>query len=218
MSHAAQLTAPADSLEHVVLYDVSWESYEKLLEAFEERRFPHTYADGTLEIMTISHEHEWLKKILARFIENLSMELKVRITSSGSTTLRRELKKRGLEPDESYYVANYSAVRGLKRINLNRHPPPDLIVEIDVTHKSLDRLEPYAKLGVPEIWQHSEKGIRFLKRASESSYRVVKRSVSFPPVSSDEIQRFLNLADELDEFDLVNAFVDWARRLPQTNN
>jgi Uma2 family endonuclease len=218
MSQAAQLIDSTEPLEHVVMYDVSWETYEKLLEAFEERRFPHTYVDGTLEITTISHEHEWLKKILARFIENLSMELKVRITSSGSTTLRRELKKRGLEPDESYYIANYAVVRGLKRINLNRHPPPDLIVEIDVTHKSLDRLEPYAKLGVPEIWQHSDKGIRFLKRISESSYRVVKRSVFFPGVGSDDIQRFLNLAEELDEFDLVNTFVDWARGLAQANN
>ena len=215
MSQAAQLTAPAESLEHVVLYDVSWDSYEKLLEAFEERRFPHTYVDGTLEIMTISYEHEWIKKILARFIENLSLELNVRITSSGSTTFRRQLKKRGLEPDESYYIANYAAVRGLKRIDLNRHPPPDLVVEIDVTHKSLDRLEPYAKLGVPEIWQHSKKGIRFLKRVSASSYRIVKRSVSFPDVNSDDIQRFLGLADELDELDLVRAFIRWARGLVQ---
>jgi Uma2 family endonuclease len=207
-----------EALEHVVFYDVSWTAYEKILEAFEERRLPHTYVDGTLELMTISHEHEWTNAILGRFIENLSIELKVRITSSGSTTLRRQLKQRGLEPDKSYYIANYAAVRGLKRINLNRHPPPDLVVEVDVTHKSLDRLEPYARLGVPEIWQHGSKGIRFLKRVSESSYRVVKRSVSFPVIGSDDIQRFLNLAGELDEFDLVNAFVEWARRLNQANN
>jgi Uma2 family endonuclease len=212
------MIAMAEPLEHIVLNDVSWDAYEKILEAFEERRLPHTYVDGTLEIMTISHEHEWLKKILARFIENLSIELKVRITSSGSATLRRELKKRGLEPDESYYIANYAVVRGLKRIDLKRHPAPDLVVEIDVTHKSLDRLEPYARLGIPEIWQHSDKGIRFLKRVTEASYRVVKRSVSFPAISSDDIQRFLNSANELDEFDLVNAFVEWARRLAQPNN
>ena len=75
------------------------------------------------------------------------------MTSAGSATLKRQLKDRGLEPDESYYIANYAAVRNLKRINLNRHPPPDLVVEVDVANKSLDRLEPYAKLGVPEIWQ-----------------------------------------------------------------
>jgi Uma2 family endonuclease len=155
--------------EHIVLYDVSWRAYTRILEAMGNRRLRHTYADGELEIITLSPEHEWTKKIIARFIENLSIELKVRITSSGSTTLRRELKARGLEPDESYYIANYAAIRGLKRINLNRHPPPDLVVEIDVTNKSKDRLEPYAQLGVPELWQHDDHGIRFLKRTSDRS-------------------------------------------------
>jgi len=196
-----------------LIHDLSWEDYEQILKIFDERRFPHTYADGVLEIMTLSQEHEWTKKILARFIENLSIQLQVRITSSGSTTLKRELKQRGLEPDESYYVANYSAVRGLKRINLDRHPPPDLVVEVDVTSKSLTRLEPYARLGVSEIWQHETKGIRFLKRISDSAYRVVKHSLAFPPVTSEDIQRFLAMQDRLDEFDLVNEFIEWARAL-----
>jgi Uma2 family endonuclease len=202
--------------EHIVLYDVSWRAYTRILEAMGNRRLRHTYADGELEIMTLSPEREWTKKIIARFIENLSIELKVRITSAGSTTLKRELKLRALEPDESYYVANYAAIRGLKRINLNRHPPPDLVVEIDVTNKSKDRLEPYAKLGVPELWQHDDKGVRFLKRISETGYRPVKRSLAFPRVSSDDIQRFLNLQTKLDEFDLINQFIAWAKTLTTT--
>lgn len=196
-----------------LIENLSWDDYEQLLKVFDDRRFPHTYADGVLEIMTLSQEHEWTKKILARFIENLSVELKVRITSSGSTTLKRQLKDRGLEPDESYYVANYAVVRGLKRINLNRHPPPDLVVEVDVTNKSLDRLEPYAKLGVPEIWQHDDKGVRFLRRASDTTYRAAKHSLAFPAVGSIDIKRFLDLQERLDEFDLINEFIAWARTL-----
>ncbi len=203
----------AETIEHVVLYDVSWRAYTRILEAMGGRRFRHTYADGELEIMTLSPEHEWIKKILARFIENLSIELHVRITSAGSTTLKRELKQRGLEPDESYYIANFAAVRGLKRINLNRHPPPDLVVEIDVTSKSKDRLEPYAQLGVPEIWLHDAGAIRFLKLNSEGTYRAVKRSLAFPLVSSDDIQQFLAQSNKLDEYDLVNGFIAWARTL-----
>ncbi|MDX1945864.1 MAG: Uma2 family endonuclease [Pirellulaceae bacterium] len=195
--------------------DLSWEDYEQFLKVFDDRRFPHTFADGVLEIMTLSQEHEWIKKILARFIENLSIEFKIRMTSSGSTTLKRQLKQRGLEPDESYYIANFSVVRGLKRINLNRHPPPDLVLELDVTNKSLDRLEPYAQLGVPEVWQHDRKGIRFLKRVSDTSYRAMKHSQAFPAVSSDDLRRFLALQEQLDEFDLVNEFIAWARALAQ---
>lgn len=206
-----QRTAQLD--EHIVLYDVSWRAYTRLLEAMASRRLRHTYAEGILEIMTLSAEHEWIKKLLARFIENLSIELKVRITYAGSTTLKRKLQERGLEPDESYYVANHGALRNVKRINRQRHPPPDLVIEIDVTNKAKDRLEIYSQFGVPEIWQHDSKGIRFLKRTPESTYHTVKRSVAFPQVASDDIQRFLDQRAELDEFDLVNAFVSWVRTI-----
>jgi Uma2 family endonuclease len=204
--------------EHIVLYDVTWRAYIRLLAAMESRRFRHTYADGVLEIMTLSPEHEWIKKLLARFIENLSIELKVRIMSVGSTTLKRKLKERGLEPDESYFVAGYGAMRGVKRLNLDRHAPPDLVVEIDVTHKAKDRLGIYAQFGVAEIWQHDAKGVRFLKLTSDSTYRSVKRSLAFPQVSSDDIQRFLDQRTKLDEFDLVNAFIAWARTIGQASN
>lgn len=96
-----------------LIENLSWEDYEQFLKIFDDRRFPHTFADGVLEIMTLSQEHEWIKKLLARFIENLSVNLRVRMTSSGSTTLKKQLKDRGLEPDESYYIANYATVRGL---------------------------------------------------------------------------------------------------------
>lgn len=64
-----------------------------------------------------------------------------------------------------------------------------------------------------EIWQHDRKGVRFLKRVSESAYRAVKHSLAFPQVSSDDIKRFLDLQEELDEFDLVNEFIAWTREL-----
>jgi Uma2 family endonuclease len=203
----------SDLDEHIVLYDISWRAYTRLLAALSNRRLRHTYADGDLEIMTLSPEQERTKKLLARFIENLSIELKVRITSTGSTTLKREMKRRGLEPDESYYVTHFGAIRGLKRLNLDRHPPPDLVVEIDMTNKSKDRLEPYAQLGVPEIWLHDANGVRFLKRGSATSYRTIRRSLAFPQVSSADIQHFLSLKDRLDEFELINQFIAWARTL-----
>jgi Uma2 family endonuclease len=40
------------------------------------------------------------------------------------------------EPDECFYIQNLSAVKGKKRIDLNQDPPPDLVVEIDITSRS----------------------------------------------------------------------------------
>jgi hypothetical protein len=58
-------------------------------------------------------------------IETMTVEFNIPIRSSGSTTLKSELKQRGLEPDECYYVAHEGAVRGRESIDLGVDPPPD---------------------------------------------------------------------------------------------
>jgi Uma2 family endonuclease len=131
-----------------LIYDVSWDEYDALMTALPERRLPHTYDRGTLEIMSPSKPHEWIKKLIGRMVESMTLELNIPIQSVGSTTLRRELLKRGLEPDDSYYIANEARVRGKETLDLQSDPPPDLVIEVDVTSSCLDRLDVYAALRV----------------------------------------------------------------------
>ncbi|WP_425616124.1 Uma2 family endonuclease [Anatilimnocola sp. NA78] len=196
-----------------ILEDVSWQAYEKLLEAFADRRFPHTYVNGTLEIMTLSHEHEAIKKLIARFVENISVVLQIRMSSAGSITLKEELKERGLEPDECYYIANAARVRGIKRITLEKHPPPDLVIEVDITRKSLNRFEAYAQLGVPEIWRYERGNLYFFERVSESEYKAIARSLAFPMIARSSLQRFLKQHGKRDEFDIINDYITWLQTI-----
>lgn len=54
---------PAVAEPRIPLDAVTWEQYEALLAAMGDRpRLRLTYLAGTLEIMTISPEHEMLKK------------------------------------------------------------------------------------------------------------------------------------------------------------
>src|SRR5262245_55867133 len=106
----------SESAGSVLLTDISWEMYEKILEAFGERRLRHTYVDGMLEIMSPLRVHEWRKKFIGRLIEMMAWRLRIRISCAGSTTLRKKLKRRGLEQDESYYVANGRVVRGREEV------------------------------------------------------------------------------------------------------
>lgn len=193
----------------VLLTDVSWEMYEKILDAFGERRLRHTYADGMLEIMSPLHIHEWRKKFIGRLIEMMAWRLRIPIKSAGSTTLRKKLKRRGLEPDESYYVTNEFIVRGREELDLRKDPPPDLAVEVDVTHKSLSRLEAYGKLGVPEIWRHDGKNLQFLKLAAKHEYIPLKHSLAFPKVTAVEMQRFVGMLREHDENSILDELVKW---------
>ena len=84
-------------------------------------------------------------------IFTLTQELHLPFHLGRSTTLRRRRKQRGLEPDDCYWIAHASDMRGKTAFNSRTDPPPDLAIEVDITHSSLDRMAIYAKLRVPEV-------------------------------------------------------------------
>ncbi|WP_289500744.1 Uma2 family endonuclease [Gloeocapsopsis sp. IPPAS B-1203] len=140
--------------QRLTLYDVSWDTYEKLLEAFGEHRAARlTYDRGVLEFMVPLEEHENPSDLIGVFIRTLVEESGWNIKSLASTTLKREDLKKAAEPDKCYYIQNESLVRG-RTIDLNFDPPPDLVVEVDITHTDIDKNALYAHLGIPEFWRY----------------------------------------------------------------
>ncbi len=195
----------------ILLTNISWKTYESLLnELTQQGGIRLTYDRGNLEIMTPSAPHEGSKKILGRFVESVSEELNVEIRSLGSLTCRREDLARGLEPDQCYYIQNENVVWDKEQIDLNQDPPPDLVVEIDVTSSSIDRLSLYASLGVPEVWRYD--GNRLIIYQLEAQ-EYVERTVSptFPFLSQVEMLRFLELRRTTKENALIRLFREWVR-------
>jgi Uma2 family endonuclease len=194
-----------------LLKNISWQTYESLVnELAEQPGIRLTYDRGNLEIMTPSAPHEKYKKILGRFVESVSDELNVEICSLGSLTCRREDLARGLEPDQCYYIENEDVVWDKQQIDLNQDPPPDLVVEIDVTSSSIDRLSLYASLGVPEVWRYDgNRLIIYQLEAHEYTERDV--SPTFPFLSQVEMLRFLELRRTTKENALIRLFREWVR-------
>ena len=195
----------------ILLTNISWKTYESLLnELTQQRGIRLTYDRGNLEIMTPSAPHEGTKKILGRFVESVSEELNIEICSLGSLTCRREDLARGLEPDQCYYIQNEDVVWDKEQIDLNQDPPPDLVVEIDVTSSSIDRLSLYASLGVPEVWRYNgNRLIIYQLEAQEYAARDV--SPTFPFLSQVEMLRFLELRRTTKENALIRLFREWVR-------
>jgi Uma2 family endonuclease len=195
----------------ILLKNISWKTYESLVnELAQQGGIRLTYDRGNLEIMTPSAPHEGSKKILGRFVESVSEELNVEIRSLGSLTCRREDLARGLEPDQCYYIQNEDVVWDKEQIDLNQDPPPDLVVEIDVTSSSIDRLSLYASLGVPEVWRYD--GNRLIIYQLEAQ-EYVERTISptFPFLSQVEMLRFLELRRTTKENALIRLFREWVR-------
>ncbi len=73
-----------------------------LKETGEDRGSRFAYDCGTLEIMTPLYEHKNPKIQFYRLIFALVEELEIELKSAGSTTLKRTLTNRGIEPANCY--------------------------------------------------------------------------------------------------------------------
>jgi len=129
----------------------------------------------------------------------VAYEFEIDIKSIGSTTLTGDAVEKGFEPDEAYYVANESAVRGKMRFEPNVDPPPDLLVEVDVTHSSLPRLPGFAALEIPEVWRRADGAVHFLQRTGDDSYEELTHSVAFPMLTPGDIERSLDRLGSMSE-------------------
>jgi Uma2 family endonuclease len=203
----AILLAPPN--EVINLSGISWQTYETLLEELSDRRLRLTYNRGNLEIMAPSPEHEFSKKVMGRFVETLAEESAIQIYPLGSTTFKRP-KLSGAEPDECFYLSNIDAVRGKKRLDLAEDPAPDLVVEIDVTSPSDNRLQVYADLGVAEVWIYDGESL-VIQQLQNGIYITSPTSQFFLNIPIPEIAGFLQQTGTIDYLELVKSFRQWVR-------
>jgi len=143
--------------------------------------------------MSPTAEHEELNRTVARFLEAVAAALDLDIRSLGSTTFKRKDVTRGFEPDSCFYLQNAAAIKGKTRLDLNIDPPPDLVIEIDITSGSLNKLPIYAALGVPEIWRYREGKVDILLLKG-TSYLDAEFSSTLPLVSAKDVLYFIELS------------------------
>jgi Uma2 family endonuclease len=96
-------------------------------------------------------DHEFALRLIERFVIILVMEMGMKVKTMGSTTVNRKNLDRGSEPDCAYYIQNQAKVAG-RTVDFATVPPPDLVVEVDITHTDIDKNRLYAAMGVPEFW------------------------------------------------------------------
>lgn len=197
--------------DHLLLWRVSWQTYDALLEECADRRLRHTFDRGSLEFMTRSGEHEVYKSLLGQFVVILAEELNQPLFLGGELTLRRPDLDRGLESDQCYWIANEPRVRGKTAIDLTVDPPPDLFVEIEVSRTILDRIAVAAALGVREIWRFDGTKLPIGLLQPDGQYTWGTTSEAFPGIRMDEIVRFLQMAQTTGHLDVLRAFRAWVR-------
>jgi Uma2 family endonuclease len=197
--------------QRLVLYNVSWDTYERLSAEIDNRGARLTYDKGVLEIMTISPRHEYFKTLFRRLFEAITEELRLPCCGFGSTTWRSRALEKGLEPDECYYLANEPKVRGKKDLDLSTDPPPDLAIEVENTQTVVDRLGIDAALGIGEVWRFDGEELIVLSLQPDSTYTQQAGSNLIPADALRAIVEWVGKPMEIDQSAVIFEFRHWVR-------
>ena len=211
--------------EHrILLSNASWGTYERLLAEREERRSPRFFYDrGVLEIVSPSAEHDRISRVVAALVELLAEEADTDVENVGSTTFKREDLSRGFEPDECFYFGRNAGrvrelVAGKGNLELDSgDPAPDLVVEVDITSPSLDKLPIYSRLGVTEVWRHDGGRLEILGLTGaagggeEPRYTEAPESALLPGTTGEALTRLVAEGLTLDRRIWRRRVREWAR-------
>jgi Uma2 family endonuclease len=204
---------PINEEGHIVLYDVSWETYEQLLIEYEDRPGHRlTYDQGVLEIMPCTLPHEKTSHVSGLLVNVICEERELDVEGLGQLTHRRRDLKKGLEPDQCFYIQNVKVTAGHRTLDLSILAPVDLAIEVEQTNPVLPKLPIYAALGIPELWLSRDNEIRFLQ-LNQSRYVEIKESVCLPRISSVDITRLVNDAGQMKRPQWLRRVREWVRSL-----
>ena len=208
----ATMTDYLDAIEHLPaganlrLPGVGWDEYEELLSQLGDRAgLRVSYDAGRLQVITLTPEHEEYKESILRLAQVLAEEMNTPLETRGSATYRRKRKAKGAEPDTSFYVQNAARLIGKRQIDLEVDPPPDVVVEIDLSHESAGKFPIYAALGVPEIWLYDGAQARMYELTA-GSYQETPRSLAFPVLTGAALTEFLAQSKTIGQSAALAAF------------
>jgi len=198
---------PAGS--ELILRGQTFEDYEEILEDVGEANGLRVSYDGEIvKIMTLSIRHEKYVRFFEMLITTLSLKLRKKILHFGSATMKISRKNRGSEPDCCFYIQNAEAVARKSSIDFSRDVPPDVVVEVDIHHDSLDKFSIYSALRVPEFWLFDGEKLKIYKFENDD-YFEIEKSIALPILTSKILTDFLNRLETSDQFEVLLEFEKW---------
>ncbi len=134
----------------VVRMPGTWQDYCALRDSRGDSSIPRIkYQNQEILLMSPLPRHGREAHLLARIVE-LLLEHQNR-NYEAFTPITMEIPvEGGIEPDYCFYIDHWQVVVGRDRLNWQVDPPPDLVIEIDVT--TYTAAADYLPYQVPEVW------------------------------------------------------------------
>jgi len=189
----------------MVLEGVEWETYVALSDQRHGSVPRMTYDNGVLEMMSPKREHESVGRLIGRLIETYSEVKNIEIISVGSVTVKRSDLSKAFEADESYYVRNAERLLSKKDLDFSIDPPPDLVVEVEITSSAIKKMQLFAAMGVPEVWRHDGHRLQMFELV-DGSYLQIPSSFQLPGLTTAQVDEMLSQRNTLGETKLIQSF------------
>ena len=128
----------------------TWQDYQNLCRQRGDNSIPRLkYRPGEILLMSPLPRHGRDAHLIAAIITTL-LEHQNRENDAFTPVTMQLPQESGIEPDYCFYIDNWESVSGKDRIDWVNDPPPDLVLEIDIT--SYSDVQDYLPYRVPEIW------------------------------------------------------------------
>ena len=204
-----QAATPAE--ERFILRGVNWETYEQLLANYLDSSGPRfAYDRGALEIMSPSSEHEEVTEIITQLVYILAEEWGFEYRNFGRTTFKRRETEGGFEPDSCFYIQSVEALGGVRRLDPAVHPPPDVVIEVDMSSTSLKKFPVYARMNVPEVWRYTGKKVS-ISLLRDGGYVESQVSAAIPRLNSSDLFELIEQSKMMKRSAWIRFVRQWAK-------
>lgn len=162
----------------------TWENYQSLCQQRGDGSIPRIkYRTGEVLLMSPLPKHGRDASLIADMIKVL-LDYNGREYDSFTPVTMELPEESGIEPDYCFYIDNWEAVSGKERIDWRVDPPPDLVLEIDVT--SYSDVNDYLPYRVPEIWLFRRNQLA-IYQLQTTEYSLSTHSRYFPDIDLQEL-------------------------------
>ena len=88
----------------------------------------------------------------------------------------------------------------------NHRPPPDLVIEIEMSRSAINKLALLASIGIPEVWRYDGNRL-WLGRLTGDVYEPINCSIELPGFPIDAAVETLKSIGSASETELIRRFV-----------
>lgn len=192
----------------------SWEDYEQLLaELGDEYHVRVSYANDCVEVMSPLPQHEEFAETIRVLVREITRNLGLKLEARGSMTIRNAWQRQGVEPDTCFYIQHAARIIGQRTLDFTVDPPPDIVVEIDITNASQVKFPIYANLGVPEIWCYNGETMTFRVLVG-TAYIIVPNSQALPLLPSTVLAEWIAQSKVEGQDAALDAVRAWLQAQP----